>query len=271
MGARQVDDVMVSAERLKEEVQAGAPLVVLEVGRDPVDAAWAGTGHIPGAHYVGIQPQLAGRPYPGSGNNPLPEAADLQAEITRWGITDGSRVVTYARDTPAFAARGWWTLTWAGVPGVRVLDGGLDAWTAAGGELSTDPAVEGGGTFTVAPGSLPVIDTADAAELARSGRLFDGRAGDAYGAGHIPGAVSVPGASVTGDGGLLKPDEELRALYADADGATAVGAYCNGGTAASLEVLALAKVGITAALYPGSWSAWSSDPDRPAATGAEPG
>lgn len=275
MGARQADDVVISAQRLKEEFESGAPLVLLEIGRDPADDAWASKGHIPGAHYVSVQPQLAGRPYPGSGNNPLPKEADIQAEITRWGITNDSRVITYARDTPALAARGWWTLTWAGVPSVRVLDGGLDAWTAAGGQLSTEPAVEGGGTFTVRTGSLPVLDTPEAAALARSGRLFDGRAEDAYAAGHIPGAISVPGTGVT-DGGLLRPDEELRALYADAtvsadDGTADVGAYCNGGTAASLEVLALAKLGITAALYPGSWSAWSSDPTRPSATGSEPG
>lgn len=120
-----------------------------------------------------------------------------------------------------------------------------------------------------------MLDTGDAGDLARSGLLLDARAADAYagvsGGGHIPRAVSFPATSLAVDG-LVKTDEELHELFTGVGVASApAGVYCGGGTSASLEILALARLGITAALYPGSWSAWSSDPSRPVATGNDPG
>lgn len=103
-------DVVISAQRLKEEFESGASLVVLEVGRSPADGNWAATGHLPGAHYVSLETQLAGERYLGSGSHPLPTEAIIQAEVTRWGITHESLVVVYTRDNPAVAARAWWTL-----------------------------------------------------------------------------------------------------------------------------------------------------------------
>jgi thiosulfate/3-mercaptopyruvate sulfurtransferase len=133
-----------------------------------------------------------------------------------------------------------------------------------------------------------VLDAAGAAALARSGVLLDARAGERYrgevepvdpAAGHIPGAVSAPTAANTGPDGRFLPPQELRLRFQDLgvtagrDGALAldVGAYCGSGVTAAHEVLALELAGIPASLYVGSWSAWTADPGRAVATGADPG
>ncbi|RIJ52091.1 sulfurtransferase, partial [Clavibacter lycopersici] len=126
------------------------------------------------------------------------------------------------------------------------------------------------------------LDEDAAAELARTGALLDARAGERYRgevepvdprAGHIPGAVSAPTVDNLDADGAFLPADELRARYAalGVRPGDIVGVYCGSGVTAAHEVAALAIAGIDAALYPGSWSAWSNRPDRPVATGAEPG
>jgi thiosulfate/3-mercaptopyruvate sulfurtransferase len=129
---------------------------------------------------------------------------------------------------------------------------------------------------------MPTLDADAAAALARSGVLLDARAGERYRgesepidprAGHIPGARSVPTAGNLDTAGLLRPAAELTARFvaAGVEPGRQVGVYCGSGVTAAHQVAVLAGQGTAAALYPGSWSQWSADPDRPAATGAEPG
>ncbi|MEV1292512.1 rhodanese-like domain-containing protein [Pseudonocardia sp. NPDC049635] len=129
-------------------------------------------------------------------------------------------------------------------------------------------------------GRLPALDADGAATLAGSGVLLDARAGERYRgeaepvdprAGHIPGAISAPTGDNLGPDGRFRPLPELRERFAalGVDGKE-VGVYCGSGVTAAHQVAALAAIGVSAALYPGSWSAWSNDPDRPAATGPEP-
>ncbi|MBE9939366.1 sulfurtransferase, partial [Cellulosimicrobium cellulans] len=190
------------------------------------------------------------------------------------------------------AARAWWLLRWAGHDDVRLLDGGLPAWRAAGypteeGDVRPEP-----GDVVVSPGGMPVLDADGAAGLAASGVLLDARAGERYRgevepvdprAGHVPGAVSAPTTdNLAADGTFLDPDA-LRARFvalgvAAGTGSTTegaagedaasrpVGVYCGSGVTAAHEVAALATLGVDAALYAGSWSQWSNDPDRPVAT-----
>jgi thiosulfate/3-mercaptopyruvate sulfurtransferase len=273
-------DVVISAASLLAELADGTDVVLLEIRRDDSAAARAAfrAGHLPGAHLVTLTEQLAGPRSALSGTNPLPTDGAIQADTRRWGINPGSLVVVYSAESPAIATRGWWVLRWAGVPDVRYLDGGVDAWAAAGGSLSTSEPAAGSGTFTVTTGSLPTLDADDAAALARTGLLLDARGPDAYaggepGTGHIPGALSAPGTANIDADGLLRTPEVLKAHYAalGADGRPEVGVYCGGGVAATLDILALSRLGVPAALYPGSWSAWSADPARPAATGDQPG
>lgn len=262
--------LVIGADELRTELSAGSDVVVLEVWRDD---AGAGRPRIPGARTVALTVDLVGTPSAASGNLPLPSAEQIQEVVRRWSINPGSIVVAYSPEHPALAARAWWTLTWAGVPDVRVLDGDAAHWTGPP-AAHTPP---GTGTFTVRIGSLPTLDTEEAAALARSGVLLDARALTAYvgesGGGHIPGAVSLPAGAVVDDDGRLADDEHLRERYrtAGVEQNTVVGAYCGGGTSATWVVLSLAKIGITAALYPGSFSAYSADGDRPVATGPDRG
>lgn len=283
------DAILVSVSDLSAELAAGRPLSLLDVrwrlggppGRDSYRA-----GHLPGAVFADLDRDLAGPPGPG-GRHPLPAAAGFQAAMRRAGISGGQPVVVYDDADASSAARAWWLLRYFGHPAVRVLDGGYQAWTAAGRPVSTqDPAPEPG-TFTARPGGLPVLDAAAAAALARSGVLLDARAAARYRgetepadpvAGHIPGAVSAPATGNTGPDGRFLDGPALRDRFAAlgvpglaAGTAPEVGAYCGSGVTAAHEVLALALAGIPAALYPGSWSEWITDPARPVATGGQPG
>ncbi|HET9654993.1 MAG TPA: rhodanese-like domain-containing protein, partial [Kineosporiaceae bacterium] len=131
-------------------------------------------------------------------------------------------------------------------------------------------------------GRLPVLAADDAAALARTGVLLDARAGERYRgetepidsrAGHVPGAISAPAAMNLLPDGRFRPAGELRERFAalGADGSRPVGVYCGSGVTAAHEIAALALAGVGAALYAGSWSQWSADPARPAATGPQPG
>ncbi len=234
-------------------------------------------GHIPGALYVDLDGDLAGRPSPAAGRHPLPELGDLQAAARRWGIHTDSRVVVYDDNGGQAAARAWWLLRWAGVRDVVLLDGALGAWRAAGLPLQAGPDdVPPPGTVPLSPGHLPTVDIDQVTETEL---LVDARAAERYRgevepidprAGHIPGAVSAPTAgNLTADGHFRSPDE-LRHRYAAlgvADG-TDVAVYCGSGVTAAHDIAALAIAGFDAALYPGSWSQWSAHPERPAATGS---
>jgi thiosulfate/3-mercaptopyruvate sulfurtransferase len=235
-------------------------------------------GHIPGAAFVDLDRDLAGPPGPG-GRHPLPATGDFERAMRLAGVSDELPVVVYDEADSTAAARAWWLLRYFGHQSVRVLDGGLRAWTAAG--YPAGPAADSSaraGDFTARPGQLAVLDADGAASLARSGLLLDARAGERYRgeaepvdpvAGHIPGAISAPASeNVNPDGTFRRPGEladRFRAL-----GATTgrpVGAYCGSGVTAAHEVLALTLAGVPAALYPGSWSGWITDPSRPVATG----
>lgn len=279
MSAPTAVDPVISVEQLQKQLASERHVVVLDVRRDSDGDRRDRyeTGHIPGAHFVDFATELAGPRFPGSGNNPLPDKATVRASVEKWGIHDDTLVVVYTEASPATATRGWWVLRWAGLADVRYLDGGLPAWVASGAELSADEPEEGGGTAALALGSLPTVDAHGAAAAARDALLLDARPSSAYegagGGGHIPGAISLPGSQNVGADGLLRSDDELRELFAGAgalDGHP-VAVYCGGGVGATLDILALDRLGIVAALYPGSFSAWSSDPSRPVATGTEPG
>jgi thiosulfate/3-mercaptopyruvate sulfurtransferase len=125
---------------------------------------------------------------------------------------------------------------------------------------------------------MPTLDAAGAARLAREGVLLDGRVAERYRgdiepvdpvAGHIPGARSAPTAGHLADDGRFMPADQLQRHFAELGvrPGVAVGAYCGSGVTAAQVVLALEVAGVSAALYPGSWSAWITDPDRPVATG----
>lgn len=239
-------------------------------------------GHLPGAVFVDLDAELCGPPGVG-GRHPLPDPAALQRVLRAAGVRAGHPVVVYDGGDGLAAARAWWTLRWAGHRPVRLLDGGYPAWRAAGGRVVTESPVPTPGDITVRPGGLPVLDAAGAAGLAAGGVLLDVRSAPRYRgesepidpvAGHIPGAVNLPASEyVTPDGRFPAPDV-LRARFAEVGvrPEVRVGAYCGSGVTAAQAVLALHRAGYPdAALYVGSWSEWLTDPDRPVATGPDPG
>lgn len=277
------DRVLVDAHGLADELAGGRPPVVLDVrwalgvtdGREQHLAA-----HVPGAVYVDLETELAGPPSPAAGRHPLPDPADLQSAARRWGVRGDRGVVVYDAVGGTSAARAWWLLRWAGHDDVRILDGGLSAWRAAGYALEAGEVRPEPGDVVVSPGAMAVVDADGAAGLAASGVLLDARAGERYRgevepvdprAGHVPGAVSAPTTENLGPDGTFLDAAALRerfrrlGLRDEPSGDPAVGVYCGSGVTAAHEVAALATLGIDAALYAGSWSQWSNDPDRPAA------
>jgi thiosulfate/3-mercaptopyruvate sulfurtransferase len=274
--------VVVSAADLLAD---GGRVVLLDVrwalGDDQGHADYL-AGHLPGAVFVDLETELADPPTPADGRHPLPSLQRLQACARRWGIRDGDAVVAYDATGGLAAARAWWLLRWGGLTDVRLLDGGLDAWVAAGGELTDGDVVPEAGDVTLTGGGMPVLSIDEAAALpASGGLLLDARAAERYRgevepidprAGHVPGAVSAPTTENLTDG-RFRPAAELAERFADlgAVTGTTVGVYCGSGVTAAHEIAALAHAGIEAALWPGSWSQWSSDLGRATAVGARAG
>lgn len=228
-------------------------------------------GHVPGAAYVDLDFDLAA-PAGEGGRHPLPEAGAFIEAMRRIGVENDRPVVVYDDWAGHAAARAWWLLRHYGHSQVQVLDGAWSAWVAAGGSVATGPADSVlAGTFTGEPGGMPVVE---AEQVPTFGLLIDARAPERYRgevepmdpvAGHIPGAVNVPTSSNLDGGGHFLGADELSQVY-QAVGATAdrqVAAYCGSGVTAAHDILALELTGVSAALYPGSWSGWVTDPERP--------
>lgn len=121
-----VNRSIITADELRRKVEAGGDVVILEVWRD---GRHCGAQRIPGAHAMSLTADLTATPTTSSGNLPLPTEDQIQAAVQRWGINADSVVVAYSTENLALAARAWWTLKWAGVPDVRVLDGATPDWS----------------------------------------------------------------------------------------------------------------------------------------------
>ena len=267
---------LIDVDGLASLVAAGA-CTVLDVRYwtgGPPGAEEFARGHVPGAAYVDLDNALAGPPG-ARGRHPLPDVAVFEGAMRAAGVSDDVPVVVYDDWRGRAAARCWWLLRWAGHHDVRVLDGGWSAWVDAGHERSDVQKAPQAGDFTARPGLLHVLAVGEVLDLAERGVLVDARAPERFRgevepidpvAGHIPGAVNVPTSANLGEDGRFRSAEELREIYSMAEGRE-VAAYCGSGVTAAHDVLAMAVAGIDASLYPGSWSEWVADPDRPVATG----
>ena len=276
---------LISPEELLDRLGAVTLLDVRhELGRDDGREQHR-AGHVPGAVYVDLAHDLSDPEATAGGRHPLPRPEVFLEAMRRAGVRRERPVVAYDDVAGTSAARAWWLLRHYGHPAVRVLDGGWSAWLAVGGGSETGDVTPTSGDFDGRPGHLPTVDAATAAALARDGVLLDARAPARYRgetepvdpvAGHVPGAVNVPTAcNLESDGpraGRFRSPTELAEVYpVVTDPSLEVAVYCGSGVTATHDLLALELLGVRAALYPGSWSEWVSDPARPVATGEQPG
>lgn len=241
-------------------------------------------GHLPGAVFVDLDADLADHSATGRGRHPLPTPEALQASARRWGLNDGDAVVVYDDWNGQAASRAWWLLRAAGITDVRILDGGWSAWRRFGGPAESGEVVTEPGEVTISSvDGVAAVDIAEVAIQSKWGdiQILDARAAARYRgdeepldprAGHIPRAISAPTAENLNADGTFRSAAELRERFGElgVEHSPVVTVYCGSGVTATHQIAALAIAGYDAALYPGSWSEWSSDPQRPVATGPDP-
>ena len=239
--------------------------------------------HIPGAAYMDVNGDLAAKPGEGPGRHPLPTAAAFAASAGRAAIGSDTHVVAYDASGGAYAARLWWLLRHFGHEQVSLLDGGWMEWLARGYPLENSLPAITPAVFTPHPRAGWVVDAASVEALRHSAGalILDARAAERYEgrvepvdprAGHIPGARSAPFTANVREDGSFKSLDELRERFAalGADAANPVVCYCGSGVTAAHNIFAMTLAGLPEPLlYEGSWSDWSSDPERPVATGEE--
>ena len=231
-----------------------------EAGRQ----AWL-QGRLPGAHHLNLDQDLSGPLVPGpqgpiGGRHPLPDPQTFAATMRSIGLRADSRVLAYDDVGGCFAARLWWVLRWLGFDRVSVLNGGIGAWTAAGGRLSsgTPQHAPAQGDWRPSPDDRWILPREAVADFA--GTLIDSRDADRYrgerepldpAAGHIPGSINRPWRDLLDEDGRLvgAPDAPKGAAF-----------YCGSGVTACANLLALAAQGREdGRLFVGSWSGWLAE------------
>ncbi len=236
-------------------------------------------GHLPGARFVDMDTVLASAAGPVVGRHPLPEPAVFAAGLGALGIADDATVVAYDDAGGMVAGRLVWMLRRLG-QAAALLDGGWNAWEGPveTGPVSATPVERSAQPW---PAGLFVDADAVAAHIADGGVVVDSRAPERYRgevepidaqAGHVPGAINLPFVANLGTDGRFLPREQLRDRFESAGVDDRAIVYCGSGVSACHNLLAAELAGVgTARLYVGSWSGWSSDPDRPVATAADDG
>lgn len=263
---------IVQAGALLADPRADRLFIDVHLGTDPQEEIDSfREAHVHGAVYAQTREVFAGPETPESGSLPLPGVATLQAAIDDWHIGEETEIIVYG-PSPALAARGWWVLTWAGLKHVRLLDGGLDAWARAGGPVAQGDApplpARRSAPVKLSPGHLPAVEIDGIDRLGPDAILIDARDEAAFRAGCIPGAVNLPAADQWTPGRLIRTGAEIAGLYrragvrADSD----VVVYCGGGVLSALSFITLDTISARPRLFVGSWSEWSKNPARMAAS-----
>lgn len=239
-------------------------------------------GHIPTARYAHLDNDLSSRITAFTGRHPLPNMASLVKKLGLWGIDSNSQIVAYDDSAGAFAGRLWWLLRALGHDKVAVLDGGYQNWLKLGLPVTTHLPIVKPVTFRPYLGSSTQLNAIEIQNgLARRHIcLIDARSPERYRgeqepidpvAGHIPGAVNRPFQSNLDRHSLFLPAEILRNQFKQIIGdktPTQTVHMCGSGVTACHNLLAMEVAGLTGSkLYPGSWSEWIRDKNRPIASG----
>lgn len=278
---------LLSPQQLAERLQQPG-LVLLDCRFALDDPAYGlrsyNAGHIAGAQFADLERDLSAPVRKGiTGRHPLPSSAALIATLQAWGINNDSQIVLYDDGPGAFAARAWWLLAWLGKQdNVWLLDGGLQAWNAAGLPLTDASSSPQPGNFSGQPQAALVLDASQLQQRLDSTQLtlLDARAQPRFRgevepldpvAGHIPGAQCAVFTDNLASNGCFLPAPKLQQRFAALLGsrpASDLVAYCGSGVTACHNLFALCLAGYPLApLYAGSWSEWITDPQRPVATG----
>jgi thiosulfate/3-mercaptopyruvate sulfurtransferase len=243
---------------------------------DPHAGATAYTaGHLPGAVFADLAIDLSGALVAGvSGRHPLPSPDELAGTLGHWGIGGETQVVAYDAGNGVYASRLWWLVRWLGHSRVAVLNGGLSAWQSAGFPLQTGVEARLATSFPIRPPLTRAVSLTDIIERPGSLNLIDARAEARFRgevepidpvAGHIPGARCIPfEGNLDHDNRFVAPDVLRRRFAANQSADRELVCYCGSGVSACHNILAMRVAGLPeAALYPGSFSEWIQDPDRP--------
>jgi thiosulfate/3-mercaptopyruvate sulfurtransferase len=239
-------------------------------------------GHIPGAIFRSIDDDLSAAKTGRNGRHPLPAQRAFAEQMASLGATRNKRFVIYDATGGMYASRLWWMLRWIGAERVALLDGGFAKWAAEGGPVTTEVPRTRAAVNDFEPAGGMSVDAAFV--LAHSGDaahvVVDARAAERYRgdvepidpvAGHIPGAINRFWQQNLTPGGTFKAPDALRTEYAQLLGerpATALIHQCGSGVTACHNLFAMELAGLTGSrLYPGSWSEWVADPNRPVARG----
>ena len=260
---------VVQADWLKQHL-GDSDVVVLHLAQTRREYT---TEHIPGARFVWLGDIAPSNP---DLSTELPSVAKLDSVLESVGVGDRSRIVVYGAQLTPLVARLAITLDWLGAGDrTSVLDGGLAAWKAAGGAVTTDVPVWKRGSFTPRVRRETIVDadfvkanpeTAGVKVLdARAPNFFAGQGGGMPRPGHIPGASNIAFNSLLDEKGMLKPTESLAGLFtaAGAKPGDRVVTYCHVGQQASLLWLAARQAGYRASMYDGSFEDWSGRPELP--------
>jgi len=281
---------LISAAQLQHLMQTQQPLMVFDCSFELMKPAEGDAQyqqiHIAGAVRADLDRHLSAHDRAqavNGGRHPLPRPEVFAAWLASVGFTSAMQAVVYDRQGSAFCGRLWWMLKWVGHEAVAVLDGGLQAWQAAGGAVASgpDPARQPSDFRAGAPRAT-LASTDDVLQGLRSPgqTLIDARAPARFRgevepldpvAGHIPGALNRPFGENFGPDGRYKAPEQLRAeflqLLAGRDPRSVVH-HCGSGVSAVPNLLAMEIAGLgRAPLYAGSWSEWCASPERPVERG----
>ncbi len=240
-------------------------------------------GHIPGAHFLHADRDLSGPMTGHNGRHPLPSPEAFIATLEQMGVGPAQTVVAYDDMGGAFAARLWWMMRWLGLDQAAVLDGGWQRWTAEGRPVSVAVPEPRAAVLSAQARTGDTVDTAFVLEHLQDPAmcLIDARAADRFRGenetldpvgGHIPGARNRFFRDNLDAEGRFKPPAVLKAEFEALLAGVApehVVHQCGSGVTACHNFLAMEYAGLTPGrLYPGSWSAWCSNPSLPVALGS---
>lgn len=237
------------------------------------------TEHLPGAIEANLEADLSSEIIPGkTGRHPLPSQESWQETLRNWGICEQSQIIVYDQSNSMFAARAWWMLRWAGLSNVRVLNGGLAAWKAAGLETTEIRPETSRSEFNATFQGDWTVSANELLELSSSTALLDARALPRYKgaeepldakAGHIPDAQNADFTRNLDVNHQFLSKTQLEQRFKTLSGKDVI-CYCGSGVTACHNILAISEAGLTQPkLYPGSWSEWIVDDQRPVNTGIE--